>query len=330
LTVLADAHRFDVSVVIPLYSKAAFITSTLETVLGQSLKPREIIVIDDGSTDQSAAIVADYAKQHPMAGIRLIYQSNAGPGPARNRGIAEGQGEWIAFIDGDDRWAENHLESLAEVVAALPEAAVVTGTHRRLFASEEIPPQDTARRLIDQLDFFRVEDEGKNLWTSAVAVKRSVLQSVGGFAAFFPGEDVDLWFRLALEYSLGRSDRCTSFYTQQTGGIMEAGEHTKAATFDGWPLGQSIDRALADPRYRSKHSQIAALKLRFMMNSVKQELYCGNAARARMIIRECMPPGVAVPKAYRIIALLPARMLGPTVRLAARVRNLVTRPLRQR
>jgi glycosyltransferase involved in cell wall biosynthesis len=89
-----------VSIIIPLYNKAPYVRRALESIAAQSLSDFEVIVIDDGSTDDGAAIVAGYSD----ARYRLIHQANAGPGAARNTGIAQSRGEFIAFLDADDEW----------------------------------------------------------------------------------------------------------------------------------------------------------------------------------------------------------------------------------
>ncbi|MBQ4541214.1 MAG: glycosyltransferase family 2 protein, partial [Alistipes sp.] len=93
------------SVIIPLYNKQADIELTLHSVMAQSLQPREVIVVDDGSTDQSAAIVERMA--YPA--VRLVRQRNAGVSAARNRAIAEAKGEWVALMDADDMWHPDYL-----------------------------------------------------------------------------------------------------------------------------------------------------------------------------------------------------------------------------
>lgn len=114
-----------VSVIIPLYNKAPYVGRALDSVAAQTFRDFELIVVDDGSTDGSGQLVADYAD----ARVRLIRQPNAGPGAARNRGIAEAGGELLAFLDADDEWTP---EFLSECVRTLDRhgaviAAVSTG-----------------------------------------------------------------------------------------------------------------------------------------------------------------------------------------------------------
>ena len=107
-----------VTVVIPCFNAAPFLRATLESALNQSHAPCEVLVIDDGSTDQSAAIAASYGPP-----VRVISQANQGESVARNRGIEEARGSWIAFLDSDDLWMPEKLER--QLTAAQPGVACI-------------------------------------------------------------------------------------------------------------------------------------------------------------------------------------------------------------
>ena len=104
-------HNPSISVVIPCYNAAQFLGETLDSVLGQTYTPLEVIVVDDGSTDDSAAIAESYGPP-----VRVICQENQGESVARNRGIQEARGDWIAFLDADDVWMPTKLERQTEMI----------------------------------------------------------------------------------------------------------------------------------------------------------------------------------------------------------------------
>ena len=233
---------FDVSVVIPLYNKQAFVRDMLASVLAQSLPAAEIIIVDDSSTDGSVAKIADLIGGQ----VRLLSQPNAGPGPARNRGIAEASSAWIAFIDADDQWQPNHLATLAEVAAHCPDAAVVATRHQRMTATDPLPAPDNSPVAARRIDFFRDAQQGEILSSTSVAVRRAALTEAGGFGAFYPGEDFELWTRLALDHVIALSQRFTALYLQQTGGLMEQHEAMATATAERQPIFDTLDRVVGE------------------------------------------------------------------------------------
>ena len=308
---------FDVSVVIPLYNKQAFVRDMLASVLAQSLPAAEIIIVDDHSTDGSVAKIADLIGGR----VRLLSQPNAGPGPARNRGIAEASSAWIAFIDADDQWQPNHLATLAEVAAHCPDAAVVAARHQRMTATDPLPTRDETPVAARRIDFFRDAQQGENVQTSALAIRRAALIEAGGFGAFYPGEDFELWTRLALDHAIAVSERTTALYVQHTGGLMDSLTGRKSFKPEHQPMFALLAEALADPRYASRRRDIRALRDSLLRNSVKQELYRGDADAARILIHDCDRLGAAVPASYRALAMLPQLFLGPAIRTAVRLRR---------
>lgn len=181
-----------ISVVIPLYNKEDCIKKTLDSVLNQSYKDFEVIVVDDGSTDKSAEIVASITDSR----IRLITQRNGGPSAARNRGIKEANEEYVAFIDADDIWFPDYLKEMVDMLTSFPEA-VIWGFNYSLIKDGEVVNKETVvfRGYVgekwDSFPFF--------FWSSSTCCRRSSLLELGGFdERMVYGEDIDMWFRLLL------------------------------------------------------------------------------------------------------------------------------------
>lgn len=189
-----------VSVVIPLYNKRATIRRALESVLAQSLQDFEIIVVDDGSTDGSAAEVTAL----PDPRITLHRQPNAGPGRARNAGAGRARAELLAFLDGDDEWKPDYLASGIAALARHPEAvAYACGYDAGAFADRV---QDKVRELTDKpaalpppttaLGPYRVKLALDGLHSSSTIVRRAAFARAGGFydrERCLWGEDSYLW-----------------------------------------------------------------------------------------------------------------------------------------
>ena len=182
----------DISVVIPLYNKAAEIERTLGSVLGQSVQPREIIVVDDGSTDGGAEIVERMAS--PL--VRLVRQSNAGVSAARNKAISLASGRWIALLDGDDRWSEDYLLTMARLIERYPDCGAY-GSGFYVDDGKKLVLADTPQAE-GVVDFFAESMRRYVLIPSATILRRDLVVELGGFpAGMRMGEDQYLWTKIA-------------------------------------------------------------------------------------------------------------------------------------
>lgn len=191
-------HLF-VSVVIPTYNSAHTIIPTLESVFNQTFKDYEIIVVDDGSTDETRECLDPYIQSGK---ITYVYQENKGCGPARNKGIEHASGTYIAFLDSDDIWLPEKLQLQVNQVKKYPDG-IVFYTEARTIVSGDLIPKQIVRT------FFTSPRSGRVLmWLafhnivtmSSAMVRTDVLRKAVGFSLdrtimFF--EDYDLWLRLA-------------------------------------------------------------------------------------------------------------------------------------
>jgi len=199
------------SVVMPVYNRARVVVEALGSVFEQTFKDFECIVVDDGSTDETADVVRGYGER-----VRYVYQSNAGPGEARNRGIREASGRYVAFLDSDDLWLPQRLERQMEAAEAAGHEPVLW------FSDSEVVWDDGSAEpsewalgarfrpavahggsgLLERPNEFLVSGYIVNM--STVLVKRDALFRVGMFR---PGqresEDLDLFVRLGREGSFG-------------------------------------------------------------------------------------------------------------------------------
>ena len=188
-----------ISVIIPLYNKEAGIATALHSVLAQTYQDFEIVVVDDGSTDGSVAIVETFNDPR----IRLIRQQNAGVSAARNRGIEEAKGEYVAFLDADDEWMPEFLEEIRTLQKHYPECKAQATNY--VFNSRGVKSQTILRKLPYKgkrgvlTNYFEVAScSHPPVWTSAVCIERKLLQEIDGFPiGIKSGEDLLTWARIA-------------------------------------------------------------------------------------------------------------------------------------
>ena len=195
-----------VSIVVPLYNKGFYVRRALESILRQTYPCFEVVVVDDGSTDEGPAAVQNLAAGDDR--ISLVAQANAGPGAARNRAVHEAKGSLIAFLDADDEWEPHFLDLAFATFEAYPTASAVALAYRIIYPSGSEHALDFkcgihagATGIIENY-FQSLLDGDPPVWTSSVVVRRSVFERLGGFPPLLRGEDTAFWSSVALSYSI--------------------------------------------------------------------------------------------------------------------------------
>ena len=183
-----------VSVVIPTWNRAHYLETALASALAQTLREREILVVDDGSTDDTPRVLDSHA-----GAIRVVRQEHLGVAAARNRGIAEARGEWVAFLDSDDAWEPEALERMIAAARAHPEAGLVTLRAQAMSADGTLLGRTYGKHSSGP--WFTTESlltgDGGGVLTPMV--ERSLYLELGGFdESLRSAEDVDMWLRLSL------------------------------------------------------------------------------------------------------------------------------------
>jgi len=177
-----------VSVIIPVYNGEKYLLEAIETVINQTYKPLEIIIVDDGSTDNSKQIIASFPE------IKYLYQENQGVAVARNTGIAEAKGEYIALLDQDDLWAENKLQIQVDYLDNHQEIDYVLG-HQQSFLQEgcEKPHWLKVKFLQESIPAYLV---------GALLARKNLFNIIGGFSDEYRyGNDSD-WFAKTLDLGI--------------------------------------------------------------------------------------------------------------------------------
>lgn len=199
-----------VTVVLPVYNNRDTVVDAIGSALRQVPPPAEVLVVDDGSTDDSAAVVRGAFQAEPA--VRLISQDNAGPSRARNRGIAEAAYPYLAFLDADDEWLPGKLALQIDVLASDPAVGLVAcdWVRERPRADEARPPGSSAPwsalTYRDCLVLNRFQ-------TSTVLMRTALARALGGFDAAVDGaEDWDLWVRAAQVAGVVKLNRALVVY----------------------------------------------------------------------------------------------------------------------
>ena len=331
-----QSPTLDVSAVTPAYNAAEWIRRTVDSALAQSVAPREVIVVDDGSTDGTADVVA----AHEDARVRCIRQANAGPAAARNRGIAEATGEWIALLDADDIWLPGHLERAANALNRCPflvwyaddtQNEEPDGTR-----SSMGDPRHCEGLLVDGLylpSFLQAASHATAISSDVVVIRRQILADFGGFNEGLPRcEDWDLWLRLGLAHP--RIGYCTQPGARR---FLRAESLSNTRYYDLRPLLSRLKWFLNEARHasRSEFASLLCRLRRLLETSMRHALVSCNregvaellrdspfelsgVVRASARLSSLLPPELAR-RFWRLMFGLGARI--PAVRSALRPRE---------
>lgn len=205
-----------VSVILPTYNRAALLGTAIESVLGQSFRDWELIVVDDGSADETGKLVRRYRDSDGR--VCYLRAEHRGVSAAMNAGIRTASGEFIARIDSDDRWLPDLLETEVAILEARPEIGVVYS--RGQWMDEDLNPLST---VVGQTPHFPGDTLRSMLWGDAtcnitVVVRRECFDRVGFFdESLATSEDWDMWLRVAVHYEFVFVDRVLAHIRRHDG-----------------------------------------------------------------------------------------------------------------
>ena len=187
-----------ISVVIPTYNSEDFIAKTLETLYSQTYNNYEVIVSDDGSSDNTVEVVKEVFDKYGHRDNKILINTHEGPGAARNKGIENASGDWISFLDSDDLWNHNKLESAAGYIFENEDIDLVCHSLIVKDGSKETL-MDPSKFFNNKINPFLSIYRENSLYTSALTIKKSVLYQAGLFDNILPSaQDYDLWLRLGM------------------------------------------------------------------------------------------------------------------------------------
>ena len=203
-----------IAVIIPVYNNSFSIAKTLSSALQQTFTDFEVIIINDGSTDQSLKIIKKYTDDR----ISIFTQENKGVSAARNLGIEKATAPYIAFLDADDFWFPNHLEELYLLIQDFPDCGMYCNRYK--IKTTEKHFQETSFRGIDYNfrgiveNYFFSSKPFRIAFTSALLIPKKILIQFNGFnEKCSNGEDVELWSEIGLQFPVVMSNKVTAVYT---------------------------------------------------------------------------------------------------------------------
>ena len=209
------------SVIIPLYNKAPYIEKAIRSVLAQTFQEFELIVIDDGSTDNGFEIAKKVlsAAFPPLGGQGAYSQLNKGVSITRNNGVKLAKYDYIAFLDADDWWDVDYLLEMKSLITKYPEAAIYTSSYYKVKNSKMIPAQIGVENGFKEgyINYFKAYS--RSLWMPVTSItatlRKSVFEEMNGFNPLLKlGEDFDLWVRIAAKYKVALLNKPLAYYNQ--------------------------------------------------------------------------------------------------------------------
>ena len=265
------------SVIIPLYNKEGYVKRCLNSVLSQIHQNFEIIIVNDGSTDNGGAIVEEIKNEK----ITLISQSNQGVSLARNKGVSLAKYNHVVFLDADDTWDNDFLSKLYKLITTFPNAGIYGINHRYHYANGRIFAEDysylfngVSSGIFD--DYFKIFAElGKSPFSnSGCCYPKSVFEKIGGYK---PGvkttEDSDLWCRIALSFDVAfQIEPSVTYYLEtpnNTRGIIEYKDFQVSTTLQNY-----IGLDTVPEKYVVSIKKLIAFQ---QLSLVKRALLTGNA-----------------------------------------------------
>lgn len=209
-------------VIVPLYNKAPYVRKALESIMSQTYKDFELIVVDDGSIDNSASICEGYLSKLSTFDSRLIRQANSGVAAARNRGVAESHGEYVCFLDADDWWEPKFLEEMDKLIEEYPDAGLYAMNYIYYKPGKTHMALNLQRGYMNYPEAY-LQSGAMPVTSITTCMPRKVFDEMGGFPVGIKfGEDFLLWAKTALHYKVAFCEKPLAYYNNDIPATMRA------------------------------------------------------------------------------------------------------------
>ena len=212
------------SIIFPLYNKAPYVRKAIDSIVSQTFKDWECIIVDDGSTDGSADIVREYVHTLQISDCKLqiLSQKNSGVAAARNNGVAASHGEYVCFLDADDWWEPTFLEEMDKLIKDYPDAGIYASNYIYYKPGKTHVALSLSRGYMDYPKAY-YEGSSMPVWTGATCMPRKVFDEMGGFPLGIKlGEDFLLWAKTAIHYPVAYSEKPLAYYNNDVPATMRA------------------------------------------------------------------------------------------------------------
>ena len=269
------------SVIIPVYNGEKFVETAVQSVIGQTFSEWELVIVNDGSTDNTAEILKKY---NDNLKIKVITQKNGGVSAARNTGIENSIGEYIAFLDCDDLWKSNHLETLTQMIDKYPNAGLyATFSEINLVNGNTITKCDYFKNKPETVyieDFFEEynKDKSAKIYNpSSACISREAAIKAGGFPIGCKiGEDLAYFFIISAYFPVVLSSKATAVY-EKVNSVA-----TKDVSFDpDWYFFEEVKNLLCDTEINEeKRKNLAETMQWFQMRRSRHYMIDGKRKQA--------------------------------------------------
>ncbi len=287
------------SIIIPVYNKERFVKNTLETVLNQAFQNYEIIVVNDGSTDNSLEILRNISDRR----LKIFDQENQGAATSRNNGMKNATAPYLCFLDADDSWTTDHLTVLADAIAKFPAGKMfcsryVTQINHNTFVKNNLLDiADDYEGYVE--DFFKSSYVNRVALTSAVCIHESVFKELGGFNnTTCSTEDLEYWIKIALNYKVVITAKTTMVYNFITDNSSLSKIHITKKTVPDFDI------------YAAEELQNQSLKRFLDLYRVEYALQfkiVGDSQRSRKLLQKTDPRNINLKT--KILLKLPSVLL---------------------
>ncbi|MES2810962.1 MAG: glycosyltransferase family 2 protein [Bacteroidota bacterium] len=274
-----------ISVIIPLYNKGFIIAETLKSVLAQTFTDFEIVIVNDGSTDNGFDIVSQFSDER----IQLFQQENKGAAAARNLGIEKATGELIAFLDADDYWYSNHLEELIKLYIDFPSCGMYCNRYKIKTTTKhfQIPTfngiEDDFRGIV--FNYFYSNKPFRITWTSAVLIEKPILLKFGCFnEKVSNGQDLELWTKIGISYPIAISNKTTAVYFFNTQNSLTKRKISEMQLLDFSQFKKAEEKDIYLKEFLDLHRFFYAIQYKTIGDTKKALFYFNNIASKNLTL----------------------------------------------